>query len=81
MENFPTARVEFHNDLKSCTDGAAGIPNLRLKGSPDNLWLATHTSTSRDRDVAEGFAKDDGLLAEFRFEDRRPGDAADVSWM
>jgi len=61
-----------------------GVPGVRVEAEVgDDIYLATHTSTSEDRAVAEGFAKDGGMVIEFGAGGwRRVAlTAADVSWI
>lgn len=63
----------------------SGIPDVRLDKSMvgKHIYLATHTSTSSDRLVAEGFAGDDGMVIEFEARGGKRLDKyfADVKWM
>ena len=47
----------------------------------DWIFLATHTSTSEDLLVAEGFADDDGVILEFDPSIDVSGEPTDVSWI
>ena len=81
------------SDLRHCSERpltrsvrrvriVVGIPRTRLVERPEGglIRLTTHTSTSRDRRVAERFMGDDGgMLVEIRRQQRLT--AADVSWV
>ena len=58
-----------------------GIPKVRMTAKVgDRICLATHTSTSEDLAVAEGFAKNEGGVI-LEFEEHSGEYVADVSWM
>lgn len=62
-----------------------GIPKTQLKRKPsDEIQFATHTSTSWDRSVAEGFlGNEGGMLIEVHVKGDADDDffCADVTWM
>ena len=66
--------------LSTCV---VGIPKTRLPNGTREMYLATHTSTSRDRRVAESFAEwdaGDAMLLEIHTKAVSTGNA-DVSWV
>lgn len=59
-----------------------GIPKVQLEHNPEfgTMFLATHTSTSTDRAVAERFMGDDGGMI-IEIDAQNTAGALDVSWM
>ena len=55
-----------------------GVPKVRVEAAVGEwIFLATHTSTSADRTVAEQFAKGGGVILEMS----DSSGTADVSWI
>ena len=66
------------------SDSPEGVPKVRLQAKVDDeIFLATHTSTSEDRAVAKGFAKGGGVVLEFSgdLDTRVCAYLSDVSWI